>query len=86
MTDSIKEKLFFFQCIISNVLVVNMKSNNLKSKDLQCLLPLLKMQEYFEFDNLELKEELKYLMPSVHIVMRDFAHEIKKQGYTVSGQ
>jgi len=48
-------------------------------------MPLLKMQEYFEFENLEFKEELKYLMPSVHIVMRDFAHEIKKQGYTVSG-
>ncbi|KAL4427025.1 hypothetical protein ABPG74_000980 [Tetrahymena malaccensis] len=86
MSEELKEKLFFIQCIISNVLLFNVKSDQIKAQDFKYLKHLLKMQNHFDFDSLESKEDLKYLMPKICIVMRDFTHEIKKQGYTLSGQ
>lgn len=62
-----------------------MNSNNLKSEDFAYMRHLLKMQDHFDFDSFEFKEDLKYLMPKLLIVMRDFTHEIKKQGHTLGG-
>lgn len=86
LSEKLKEKLFFFQCIISTVLILNVQSDGLKSSDFSYMKYLLKMQDHFEFDSLEMKEDLKYLMPRLQIVMRDFTHEITQMGHTISGQ
>jgi hypothetical protein len=52
------------------------QSDNLKNKDFSDMQPLLNMQNYFDFERLDLKEDLKYLMPKLQVVMRDSMHEI----------
>ncbi|EGR31875.1 hypothetical protein IMG5_100240, partial [Ichthyophthirius multifiliis] len=81
-----QQQLFMLICLLSSTILMNIKSNNLKSQDFDTLKSLMHLQEQFEFDNLEHKEDLKYLFPKLMILMRDFTHEIKHKGTTVSGQ
>ena len=74
-----------FLCLISSTLILNVSSQGLKSKDFSMLKGLMKLQNHFDFDNLEHKEDIKYLFPKLFITMRDFTHEIKQKGVSISG-